>query len=267
MSSFKKGLTDGLPIGLGYLAVSFSFGILSFAGGLNVWQATIISMTNLTSAGQFAGLTIMLSGGSLIEMIISQFIINLRYSLMSISLSQHIDKSMNLPRKLFYGEFHTDEIFAVGMGRPEKLNNRYFLGVIIAPYIGWSLGTFLGAVCGEVLPAMITSALGVALYGMFIAIIVPPMKHSFKISVVVAIAIALSLCFYFVPVLKNVSSGFAIIICAVIASVFGAIVFPIEDEKQKREVSEPNGKGSKTDESPAEGELNDNKEVNKGGLA
>lgn len=236
MSAFKKGLTDGLPIGLGYLAVSFSFGILAVAGGLNVWQATLISMTNLTSAGQFAGLTIMVSGGSLIEMVISQFVINLRYSLMSISLSQHIDKSMTLPRKLFYGEFHTDEIFAVGMGRPEKLSNKYFLGVIIAPYIGWSLGTFLGAVCGEVLPAMITSALGVALYGMFIAIIVPPMKHSRKISIVVAIAIALSLCFNFIPVLKNVSSGFAIIICAVIASVFGAIVFPIEDDKTKNDV-------------------------------
>ena len=124
MSSFRKGFTDGIPIGLGYLAVSFSFGILAVAGGLNVWQATLISMTNLTSAGQFAGLTIMLSRGSIIEMIVSQFVINLRYSLMSISMSQHIDKSMNLWRKLFYGEFHTDEIFAVGMGRPEKLNHK-----------------------------------------------------------------------------------------------------------------------------------------------
>ena len=233
MSSFKKGLTDGLPIGLGYLAVSFSFGILAVASGLNIWQATLISMTNVTSAGQFAGLSIMVSGGSLIEMIISQFIINLRYSLMSISISQHIDKSMNLPRKLFFGEFHTDEIFAVGMGRPEKLNHKYFLGVIILPYIGWSLGTFLGAVCGEILPAMVTNALGVALYGMFIAIIVPPMKHSWKVSIVVIIAIILSICFTYIPVLKNVSSGFAVIICAVTASLFGAIVFPVKDEKEK----------------------------------
>lgn len=236
MSSFKKGLTDGLPIGLGYLAVSFSFGILAVAGGLNIWQATLISMTNLTSAGQFAGLSIMVSGGSLVEMIISQFIINLRYSLMSISLSQHIDESMNLPRKLFFGEFHTDEIFAVGMGRPEKLNHKYFLGVIILPYIGWSLGTFLGAVCGEILPAMVTNALGVALYGMFIAIIVPPMKHSWKVSVVVIIAIILSICFTYIPGLKNVSSGFAVIICAVTASLFGALVFPVKDEKEKEKV-------------------------------
>ncbi len=233
MNSFKKGFTDGLPIGLGYLAVSFSFGILAVAGGLNVWQATLISMTSLTSAGQFAGLTIMVSGGSIVEMIISQFIINLRYSLMSISLSQHIDKSMKLPQKLFFGAFHTDEIFAVSMGRPEKLGRKYFLGVIIAPYIGWSLGTFLGAVCGEILPAMITNALGVALYGMFIAIVVPPMKHSWKMSIVVGIAVLMSVCFAYVPGLKNISSGFSVIICAVTASLFGALVFPVKEEKKE----------------------------------
>ncbi|MCR5848660.1 MAG: AzlC family ABC transporter permease [Lachnospiraceae bacterium] len=233
MNSFRKGFTDGIPIGLGYLAVSFSFGILAVAGGLNIWQATLISMTNLTSAGQFAGLTIMLSGGSIVEMIISQIVINLRYSLMSISLSQHIDKTMNLPRKLFYGEFHTDEIFAVSVGHPEKLGNRYFLGVIIAPYIGWTLGTFLGAVCGEVLPAIITNALGVALYGMFIAIVVPPMKHSWKMATVVGIAVLLSVAFAYVPVLKNITPGFAIIICAVTASLFGAFVFPVSDDEKK----------------------------------
>ncbi|MBO4310693.1 MAG: AzlC family ABC transporter permease [Lachnospiraceae bacterium] len=234
MSSFKKGLTDGLPIGLGYLAVSFSFGILAVAGGLNVWQATLISMTNLTSAGQFAGLTIMVSGGGIAEMIVSQFIINLRYSLMSISLSQHIDLSMKIPQKLFFGEFHTDEIFAVSMGRPEKLGRKYFLGVIIAPYVGWSLGTFLGAVCGEILPSMITSALGVALYGMFIAIVVPVMKHSWKMSIVVAIAVIMSVCFTYVPGINQITSGFAVIICAVSASLFGAIVFPLKEEKKEQ---------------------------------
>ena len=234
MSSFKKGFTDGLPIGLGYLAVSFSFGILAVAGGLNVWQATLISMTNLTSAGQFAGLTIMVSGGGIAEMIVSQFIINLRYSLMSISLSQHIDSSMKIPQKLFFGEFHTDEIFAVSMGRPEKLGRKYFLGVIIAPYVGWSLGTFLGAVCGEILPAMITSALGVALYGMFIAIVVPVMKHSWKMSIVVAIAVIMSVCFTYVPGINQITSGFAVIICAVSASLFGAIVFPLKEEKKEQ---------------------------------
>lgn len=231
MKSFKKGFTDGLPIGLGYLSVSFSFGILAVKAGLNIWQATLISMANLTSAGQFAGLTIMTAGGTMLEMIISQLVINLRYSLMSISLSQHIDKTMTLPRKLFYGEFHTDEIFAVSMGRPEKLGNKYFLGVIIAPYIGWSLGTFFGALCGEILPTIVTSALGVALYGMFIAIVVPPMKHSVKVTAVVMIAVVLSVCFTYIPVLKAVSPGFAVIICAVTASLIGALFCPVKDKE------------------------------------
>lgn len=231
MKSFKKGFTDGLPIGLGYLSVSFSFGILAVKAGLNIWQATLISMANLTSAGQFAGLTIMTAGGTMLEMIISQLVINLRYSLMSISLSQHIDKTMTLPRKLFYGEFHTDEIFAVSMGRPEKLGNKYFLGVIIAPYIGWSLGTFFGALCGEILPTIVTSALGVALYGMFIAIVVPPMKHSVKVTAVVMIAVVLSVCFSYIPVLKAVSPGFAVIICAVTASLIGALFCPVKDKE------------------------------------
>lgn len=235
MKSFQKGFTDGLPIGLGYLSVSFSFGILAAKAGLNIWQATLISMTNLTSAGQFAGLTIMTTGGSIIEMMLSQFIINLRYALMSISMSQHVDKTMNLPRRLFYGEFHTDEIYAVSMGRPEKLGNKYFLGVIIAPYIGWALGTFLGALCGEIMPAVITGALGVALYGMFIAIVVPPMKHSFKVTVVVLIAVILAVCFKYVPCLSGVTPGFAIIICAIVASLVGAVFFPIEEQKEATE--------------------------------
>lgn len=233
MNSFKKGFTDGLPIGLGYLSVSFSFGILAVKSGLNIWQATLISMLNLTSAGQFAGLTVMVGYGTIIEMILSQLVINLRYSLMSISMSQHIDDTMNLPRKLFFGEFHTDEIFAVGIGRPGKLGNKYFRGVIIAPYIGWSLGTFLGAVCGEILPEIVTSALGVALYGMFIAIVIPPVKHSFKVGIVVAISVIMSVCFTYIPWFKNLSSGFAIIICAVTASLIGALFFPVEDAKKE----------------------------------
>lgn len=232
MNSFKKGFTDGIPIGLGYLSVSFSFGILAVKSGLNIWQATLVSMLNLTSAGQFAGLTIMTSAGAMIEMILSQLVINLRYSLMSISMSQHIDESMTFPRKLFYGAFHTDEIFAVGMGRPGKLGKKYFRGVIIAPYFGWALGTFLGALCGEILPGIITSALGVALYGMFIAIFIPPMKHSYKISIVVAISIIMSVCFAYVPFFKEISSGFAIIICAVVASAIGALLFPVEEKKE-----------------------------------
>lgn len=232
MNSFKKGLTDGLPIGLGYLAVSFSFGILAVKSGLNIWQATFISMMNLTSAGQFAGLTIMTCSGTVIEMILSQFVINLRYSLMSISMSQHIDETITFPKKLFFGAFHTDEIYAVGIGNTGKLGKKYFLGLIIMPYIGWTLGTFLGGVCGEILPQILVSALGVALYGMFIAIFVPPMKHSYKITIVVAIAVLLSVCFAYIPLFKGISAGLSIIICAVVAAAVGAWLFPKDDEKE-----------------------------------
>lgn len=237
MNNFKRGFLDGVPIGLGYLAVSFSFGILAVKSGIGVMQATFISLLNLTSAGQFAGLQIMVAGGGLLEMAITQFIINLRYSLMSISLSQKVDESMKIPQRLVFGFFHTDEVFAASYGRPGKIGVNYFSGIAIAPVVGWTLGTFLGAVCGEILPSMVTGALCVALYGMFIAIVVPPMKHSWKISVVVAIAIALSCCFKFVPGLKSVSAGFAIIICAGIASAIGALVFPVEDESSKKEVA------------------------------
>lgn len=230
MNNFKRGFLDGVPIGLGYLAVSFSFGILAVKSGIGVLQATLISLLNLTSAGQFAGLQIMVAGGSLVEMAVTQFVINLRYSLMSVSLSQHVDETMKIPQRLFFGFFHTDEIFAASYGRPGKVGKKYFTGVAIAPVVGWTLGTFLGAVCGEILPSLITGALSVALYGMFIAIVVPPMKHSWKISVVVAIAICLSCAFRFVPGLNKISAGFAIIICAGVASVIGAIFFPVIDE-------------------------------------
>ena len=151
---------------------------------------------------------------------------------MSISLSQHIDESMKLPQKLFFGEFHTDEIFAVSMGRPEKLGKKYFLGIIIAPYIGWSLGTFLGAVCGEILPAMVVSALGVALYGMFIAIIVPAAKRERPVLMVVLIAVIISCIIRFVPMFGFITGGFSIIICAVIASAAGAALFPVRKEEE-----------------------------------
>lgn len=233
MKDFRKGLVNGIPIGLGYLAVSFSFGILCTDKGLAIWQAVLISMTNLTSAGQYAGLTIMTEAGTLLEIALSQFVINLRYALMSIALSQRVSDTMSTPRRLFFGAFHTDEIFAVAVGHPNKVGGKYFLGLIITPYIGWALGTFLGALCGQILPDIITNALGVALSGMFIAIFVPEMKHSYKMTIVVLISIALSCAFRWVPVLKNVSSGFAPIICALAASFIGALCFPVDEEEKE----------------------------------
>lgn len=230
MNSFGKGFRDGIPIGLGYLSVSLTFGIMAVDSGLNIWQAVLISMTNLTSAGQFAGMTVMVSAGSLIEMALTQFVINLRYSLMSLSLTQKVNEKFTIPRRLFYGAFHTDEIYAVAVGQKEKIGPKYFLGLIIAPYIGWSLGTLLGAVLGAILPEMVSGALSVALYGMFIAIVVPEMKKSLHVTLVVLFAIALKILFTYVPGLKNISEGFGIIICAVGASLLGALIFPVKEE-------------------------------------
>lgn len=231
MKEFKKGLVNGLPIGLGYLSVSFTFGIMAANAGLNVVQAVLISALNLTSAGQFAGLQIMVQSGGLIEMALSQVIINLRYSLMSISLSQKVDEEMIIPRRLFYGFFHTDEIYAVAMGHEGKVGRGYMAGLIILPFIGWTLGTGLGSVMGVILPYMVSNALNVALYGMFIAIVVPKVKKHISHLVVVIIAIILSSMFWYIPGLKKVSSGFSVIICTLAASVIGALLFPIKDKE------------------------------------
>lgn len=223
------GILDGIPIALGYLAVSFSFGIAAVAGGLTPLEAVLISMTNLTSAGQFAGLGIITSGGSFFELGLSQFVINLRYSLMGISLSQKLDKSFKWFHSVLLGYALTDEIYAVAVSRAKPVRPIYFLGLATLPYIGWSLGTLLGAVFGQLLPEMICSALAVAIYGMFIAIIVPEAKKCYKTAIITLLAIVLSCIIYYVPALGGISSGFSVIICAVLSSAVGALFFPIKE--------------------------------------
>lgn len=220
----KRGIKDGIPIGLGYFSVSFSFGILAVTNGFSVLETLLISMTNITSAGQFAGLNIILSMGPLIEMAVTQFVINLRYSLMAISLSQKVNRRFGSAYRALLGMGITDEIYAVAMGNREEVSPPYFAGLALLPYIGWSLGTLFGAVCGNVLPDIICSSLGVALYGMFIAIVVPDMKHDKIISLVVLVAIAISCALYYIPVFKMISSGFSVIISGVCAAAAGAYV-------------------------------------------
>ncbi len=235
-NSFRTGLHDGIPIALGYLSVSFTFGIMASAGGIPPLVAMLISMTNLTSAGQFAGLTLLLGGGTLTEMALTQLIINLRYALMSISLSQKMHKSVTLPDRFWIAFGNTDEIFAVSCGKKEELGKKYMAGLILLPFLGWSGGTLVGAVAGNLLPASLTSALGIAIYGMFLAIIVPAMRSSGAVSAVVAVAALLSCAFAFVPMLQSVSSGFVIILCALTAALVGAVVAPVEDtDAQNRE--------------------------------
>ena len=237
---FLEGIKDGIPIGLGYLSVSFTFGIAAVAPGeggnaLSVWQALLISMTNLTSAGQVAGLQIILFGGTLVEMAISEFIINLRYSLMSISLSQKVNRKFKGIYRWLLGFGITDEIFAVAVSHKGEVSRSYFLGLMTIPYIGWSLGTLLGALSGNLLPAIVCSALGLAIYGMFIAIIVPPAKKEKNILLVILFSITITCLLQYVPLFSFVSEGFRVILATIIAAAFGAWVSPIKNEKGEEE--------------------------------
>lgn len=233
MKDFKKGLIDGIPIALGYISVSFTFGLQAISTGLTWWEAVMISFMNLTSAGQFAGLDIMLRGGGFwIEMACTQFIINLRYALMSLSLSQKADKSVRGMHRWFISFGITDEIFAVSIGNNGEVSNKYLYGIILLPLLGWTGGTLLGAAAGNILPSVVRDSLGIAIYGMFIAIIVPPAKKNLAIFKVVIISILLSCIFKWMPVLNHVSSGFVIIICTVISASIGAVFFPVKEEKE-----------------------------------
>lgn len=229
MSDWKQGIKHGIPIALGYFSVSFTFGLMAVDAGLAWWQAVLISLLNLTSAGQFAGLDILVAQGTLLEMALAQLVINLRYALMSVSLSQKADKKFRGLSRLGLGFFMTDEIFGVAVSHKEKVSRQYFLGLSTLPLFGWTLGTLTGALLGGVLPPLIQSALGIAIYGMFLAIIIPQARDDARFLRVIVIAVLLSCCFRYMPVLNKLSSGFAIIICAVVASTVGAILYPLED--------------------------------------
>lgn len=230
IKSFKKGIADGLPICLGYLAVSFAFGISAVGQGLSVFEALIISMTNVTSAGQLAAVPIIVSGGSFLELAVAQLIINLRYSLMSVSLSQKLGKSVRLADRFLISFVNTDEVFAVASAQRGQVGKKYLYGLILTPYLGWSTGTLLGAAAGDILPEIISSALGLAIFGMFVAIVVPDARKSKAVALCAIVSAALSCLFRYTPFLSQIPSGFVIIICAVLASTFFAIVFPIKTE-------------------------------------
>ncbi len=227
-NKFFTGIKHGIPICLGYLSVSFAFGITAVDSGLSILEALFISMSNLTSAGQLAAVPIIAGGGTLIELAIAQLIINLRYSLMSVTLSQKLGKTVSLLDRFIIAFAVTDEIFAVSSSKPYQVGRRYMYGLIITPFLGWSLGTLLGAVAGNILPDSVTAALGIAIYGMFIAIVVPVIKKSIPTALCVLIAVALGCAFNYLPLLSSVPSGFVIIICAVIASAIMAIAAPIK---------------------------------------
>ncbi len=227
---FTRGMRHGIPIMLGYLSVSFGFGILAIQKNLSILAAVGISVTNLTSAGQAAGVGVIAAGGSLMEMVLCQIVINLRYSLMSLSLSQKLDKSFTMPHRLIAAYGITDEIFALAVSQPEPLRPAYMYGLILTPFIGWSAGTLLGATAGNLLPASVTTAMSLMLYGMFIAIIIPPAKKRRSILFVVLLSACFSVLLKFL--LPMIGDGFAVIIAAVPASVIAALLFPIQQKEE-----------------------------------
>lgn len=233
INSFKKGLKDGLPICIGYFSVAFAFGIFAIENGLTVFQAVIISLLNLTSAGQLAAVPIIAGGGTFLELALSQLVINSRYSLMSVSLSQKLSKRVKLPQKLLIAYGNTDEIFAVAVSNKGEIGTKYMLGIMLLPIIGWTSGTFLGGFVGNILPPMVTAALGVAIYGMFVAIVVPVAKKEKMTALCVLLAIAISCAFRYIPLLKAVPSGFTVIICAVVASAVFAFISPVKTEEKE----------------------------------
>ena len=200
--SFTTGLRHGIPIALGYLSVSFGIGIMAIQAGLTVADAVIISMTNLTSAGQVAGVTVIIAAGTLIEMVLTQLIINLRYSLMGITLTQRLDLRCNVRHRLLMSFGMTDEIFAVAVSKPHSVCPSYFYGLMTLPYVGWVGGTLMGALAGQILPIEIRAAMGIMIYAMFIAIVLPPAKRDSGVLYTVMIASALSCAVWYLPFLE-----------------------------------------------------------------
>ncbi|NLJ97038.1 MAG: AzlC family ABC transporter permease [Clostridiales bacterium] len=237
-NEFTHGLKRGLPIALGYIPVSFTFGLMAVAGGIPVWMAIFISLSNLTSAGQFAGTSLIISGAGLLEITLTTFIINIRYMLMSLSLTQRLDKKTNLAKRFLVGYGVTDEVFSVASMERGTLTFPYLLGLIIGPVLGWTTGTALGAIISFALPESLSSAMGIALYAMFIAIVLPVAKKSKPVTIIVAISVAVVCILKYVPIFSIISSGFRIIIGTIIGAGIGAFLFPIDESGRENEEGE-----------------------------
>ncbi|MDD6208883.1 MAG: AzlC family ABC transporter permease [Clostridiales bacterium] len=228
---YKQGIKDGLPICFGYFAVSFTFGMLAKKEGLTGLQAVLISLTNLTSAGQFAGLSLIVNGGGLFEMAVTQFVVNMRYFLMSCSLSQKVDQKMPFFHRFFISFGITDEIFGVSACREGKVPPEFFYGLMSAAIPGWTFGTWCGVLSGTFLPENMISALGLAIYGMFLAIILPPAKKNKAVLAVVVSAMLLNYILGIVPVLSGISSGFRMILVTVAVAGIASVLCPVPVEE------------------------------------
>lgn len=229
-TNYLQGLRDGIPIALGYFAVGFTLGIAAKAIGISAGQAGLMSFLMHASAGEFAVLTVIAGGSGYVAMIITQLVINMRYFLMSCSMSQKISPNTSLPKRLLLSYFVTDEIFGISASVQGELNPYYPLGAATVASPGWILGTVLGALVGNILPPSLSSALSVALYGMFLAVVIPASRKDKTITAVVIVSMAGSLLFAFLPVLRGISDGTRIIILTLVIASAAAIIRPVKED-------------------------------------
>lgn len=227
---FIEGFKDGIPIGLAYFAVSFSLGIIAKNAGLSPIDGFIVSALNMASAGEYVGFTLMIAEASYIEMAIMILITNARYLLMSCSLSQKLRPKEKIYHRLGVGYIITDEIFGIAIAQKGYLNPFYNYGAGAFAIPMWSLGTAFGIVAGNILPIRLVSALSVALYGMFLGIIIPPAKKNKVIMGIIIVSFILSYLSSRIALLQSISEGTRIIILTVVISLFAAILFPIKEE-------------------------------------
>lgn len=230
---YLRGLKDGIPVALGYFAVSFTIGIAARKATLTPAQATIMSLTNFTSAGEFAAFAIIASGAPYLEMLICQAVINMRYCLMSCALSQKLEQGLPFYHRLFMAFGVTDEIFGLSVSQKGKLDPWYTYGAMTLTIPGWSLGTLLGVVTTGVLSQNLLNAMNMALFGMFIAVFMPAARDDKKLFPIIFVSMAASTLFQILPGLKTVSSGMRVIILTLIISFGAAVLFPIPQEEEK----------------------------------
>ena len=228
-SLFAQGLRDGLPIGLGYFAVAFTLGIAAKRAGLTAFQAALATFLTNASAGGYAGITVIAENGTYVQMALMILIANARYLLMSAALSQKLRPETPLRHRLLVAFDITDEIFGVSIAAPGYLEPIYAYGVFVLPLLGWSSGTYLGVVMGNLLPANLMSALSVGLYGMFLAVIIPPARKSRIVGVLVVLSMALSCLLSRLPWTALWSSGTRTILLTVVISLGAALLFPVKE--------------------------------------
>ncbi len=227
---FLRGARDAVPVALGYLSVSFTLGLAARQAGMSILQATVMSLITVTSAGQFAGIAAIGAGSALLITALAQGFINLRYVLMSLSLTQRIDPHEPLGRRLLMAFAVTDELFALALAREKPLEPIYYYGMMAASIPGWTLGTLLGAVLGELLPPPVVSAVSVALYAMFIAVVVPPCRHSKKLLKLVSMSMLASGLLRALPWTGGMAPGLRVILIALPLSYIFARGFPLPEE-------------------------------------